>query len=707
MNNKLFDELVTATRDGHISKQKADILVSSDFKMFGMVEFTKSEHIENSPDFIMTVSGYASTIDVDRMNDIVEPSAFESSIATFMRFPVLHLNHDMRDGRAPIGKVMQYLIDETGLLVEAQIVNTAAGREVKALIEAGILKAFSIGFNIKRMEFGNKESPNRITDVELIEISIVSSPANTEAVIEQATSKGITIKSLVQKNTFGEGVNLMLTEKQMEQVETKVDEKIEISVGEIRKEHEVFSTGLSELKQALDNANGDRAESNRLVDKMTRDFVDSQGRLDTAIEDAKKNKRGVKVLPILSTKDILERTDDELDAALGSDGSAKAKEFKKVNDDIILLDALLFCSAKNHGGAYGRGEFLDNRDVRIKTLKMYPMVNEFAKSLEAGTAAEGQEWVPTDLSTQLEELYRLNRSVAALFEEFNMPTNPFDWPLATTDPIAQLITEQSSVIENYADANEQTPATGKTTFTAFKARGRIQLSAELTEDAAFAVLPWATKRAGISLVDAVEQAIIDGDDNGTHRDGDVTAGTDFRQAWDGLRFHANAKGAEEDGANGALTPAMMRQTRVRMLKYGVRPAELAWIISIRTYLFSIMANSNFSDLQTIDKYGPLAQVLTGEQLKFDAVPIIVSEYQRDDLNDSGVQDGVVEDKAASILVNRAQWMIGNKRGITVSVEKNVPFDVFTVFAFKRVAFQTFRTATSENNVASLIDYLTI
>lgn len=686
--------------------------------VYQTVEFTKLKAIEEDTGdgdgslFIYEITGYASTIDVDRMNEIVEPTAFNSSIATYMKFPVIHTNHDMWMSGTPIGKTFEYLLDEKGLLVTAKLVNTAKGREVATLVEAGIMRAFSIGFNVKEMTFGDRVTPNKILDLELIEISVVSSPANTEAVIEQAEAKGITIKSLKPgAPAIGKGVDVMTPEElkalQDEQLAQATEQKkVIVTIADVKKEHDTMSRTLAEMQTAVDNASGDRAETNRLVDKMSGDFLKAQEKLDQAIEDMKIFKHPAKLLPVMSVKDILQRTDPELDMVLSASDAGKAKHFKTMNDDLIFLDALMFASAKNAGTPYGTGEYAEHRSRRITELKFYDEVNEFAKSLEAGTSNEGAEWVPTDLSTQLEELYRLNRSVAGLFDEFEMPTNPFDWPLTTSEPVAQLVTERTTVITAYADSVEETPGTDKMTFTASKARARIQLSAELTEDAAFAVLPWAQKRAGLSLVDAIEECIINGDDNGTHRDADSQGTNDFRNAFDGLRFHSNAKSTEIDGANGALTPVMMRNARAGMLKYGVRIQDLAWIVSPRSYLFSMLANTNFSDFRTLDKYGPAATVLTGEQAKFDAAPVIVSEYARDDLNDAGVQDGVTEDKAVMNLVNRPQWMIGNKRGVTVSVEKNVPFDVFTVFAFKRMDFQTFRSGTSDNNVAGVLDYLT-
>ena len=673
-----------------------------------------------SSDVIMTFAGYASTITLDRQGEIVDPQAFNETMTQFMEFPVLHLNHDFRgfSGGAPYGKITNYRIDEFGLYIEADIIDTPKGREVAALVEAGILRSMSIGFRILERVVSSEENvPTRITKLELIEISIVSSPANTDSLIEQAEAKGIEVKSLtIPPNTKvgnNEGVFSVLTttdvdnriKSSLEPVQNKF-ESADATVAELGKKVDAFNKFIVGFKNSAANGDKTNAELRELVEKSTGEFVTKLDELGKQIELVKASKpTGLgATTPILSSKDVLGRTNEELKRVLGDADARKGIELKRLNDDLMFLDAMMECGSRNNQGQYHH----TSKAERVKGLKYFGKFESFLKGYDL---TEDADWVPTDMSSNLEEIYRIERKVASLFGEFQMPagSGSFDWPIQSTDSLAKLIGETTAIQTAAADSAAEHPTTDKVTFTAMKARARIQLSSEFTEDSAVAVLQWAQRQAGMSIVNSVEDATLNGDDNGTHRDGDIdTAGaTHFAWAWDGLRFHANAKSTEIDGANAALTPAMLRNSRAGMGKYGVNPAELAFVFSPRTYLFSILANTTFSDLQTVDKYGAGATILTGEVLRFDGIPCIVSEYSRDVLNDAGVEDGITQDKAVTILVHRPSWLYGMKRATSVSVEKSIPHDMWTIYAFKRIAYQTFWTGTGENNVAATLDYLTV
>ncbi len=59
-----------------------------------------------------------------------------------------------------------------------------------------------------------------------------------------------------------------------------------------------------------------------------------------------------------------------------------------------------------------------------------------AKALFVANATQGAEFVPDDLSSQLLSRFYLNSQIAQMMidREFDMPTNPFEFPLSTTRP---------------------------------------------------------------------------------------------------------------------------------------------------------------------------------------------------------------------------------------------------------------------------------
>lgn len=143
------------------------------------------------------IKGYASTPTLDRYDDVVEPEAFRKSIMQeYRKNPIILFQHNPE---RPIGKATFMNIDSGGLYIEAIIVDA----EIEPKIKAGILQAFSIGYIPKQIEFrdanGNKLDPESfdvwkpgvkriIKEVDLVENSIVSVPANPDALFTMEKS---------------------------------------------------------------------------------------------------------------------------------------------------------------------------------------------------------------------------------------------------------------------------------------------------------------------------------------------------------------------------------------------------------------------------------------------------------------------------------------------------------------------------------------
>lgn len=128
------------------------------------------------------IEGYFSTKDTDRSGDIILPTAFTNTVSSFLKNPILCFNHDWSQG---IGKVEELSIDENGGKVKARIATgTALSDEVWNLITQGVYNAFSFAFIIKDSTPVNPKEPYSgriITDLDLLEVSVVTIPANASA----------------------------------------------------------------------------------------------------------------------------------------------------------------------------------------------------------------------------------------------------------------------------------------------------------------------------------------------------------------------------------------------------------------------------------------------------------------------------------------------------------------------------------------------
>lgn len=134
-------------------------------------------------------TGYGSIFgNVDRVGDVVEAGAFAKSIARHLKegtAPALLWQHNPSE---PIGVWESLEEDRKGLKgVGRFILETARGREAYALLKAGALKGLSIGYRIIKGEpDGNTY---RLKELDVVEISLVTFPANRRAGITSVKSE--------------------------------------------------------------------------------------------------------------------------------------------------------------------------------------------------------------------------------------------------------------------------------------------------------------------------------------------------------------------------------------------------------------------------------------------------------------------------------------------------------------------------------------
>lgn len=124
---------------------------------------------------------------VDRDNERVDLNSFKFS--NFLKNPVVLYMHDYR---LPIGKVINIYRQGDAIYGDIKLseVDTDAGfsmgKMVKELIIDGVLNAVSIGFSIEKYQFNETDKVYELFGGDLLEVSVVSLPANQEAVRQRA-----------------------------------------------------------------------------------------------------------------------------------------------------------------------------------------------------------------------------------------------------------------------------------------------------------------------------------------------------------------------------------------------------------------------------------------------------------------------------------------------------------------------------------------
>ncbi|MHB2025134.1 MAG: HK97 family phage prohead protease [Elusimicrobiota bacterium] len=162
------------------------------------------------------VIGYAATTDFDLQGDVISESAIKASAEDLLNNSTVLLNHDLND---PIGKVTKADFDERGLLIDALISKTVP--DVIEKIKEGVLNKFSIRGQVleRHQEYmaEYQKVVNVIDKMSLVEVSLVSVPANPEAkAIGWYVSKAL--GSLTPRDRKSEGGAMPENELELEEI---------------------------------------------------------------------------------------------------------------------------------------------------------------------------------------------------------------------------------------------------------------------------------------------------------------------------------------------------------------------------------------------------------------------------------------------------------------------------------------------------------
>jgi HK97 family phage prohead protease len=154
-----------------------------------------------------TFSGYGAVFgNIDSYGDVIAKGAFKETLREWKkqkRLPPMLLQHGgfmglMADDLVPIGKWTAMEEDDTGLKVEGRLINldTDRGKAVYGALKEQVLDGLSIGFRTKEFSLGTKpDEPRRtLKKVELVELSVVTFPANGEARVEGVKTQPRTIR---------------------------------------------------------------------------------------------------------------------------------------------------------------------------------------------------------------------------------------------------------------------------------------------------------------------------------------------------------------------------------------------------------------------------------------------------------------------------------------------------------------------------------
>ncbi|WP_337958570.1 HK97 family phage prohead protease [Sphingomonas naphthae] len=139
-----------------------------------------------------TFDGYGSVWDVvDSYQEVVARGAFTESLAELKAkgrpVPVLW----QHNARQPIGAWTDLIEDDHGLAGKGELLidEVALAKEAHALMKRRIVTGLSIGYWVRESSYDEKTGIRTLTKLDLVEISLVTFPANDDARVEAVKFK--------------------------------------------------------------------------------------------------------------------------------------------------------------------------------------------------------------------------------------------------------------------------------------------------------------------------------------------------------------------------------------------------------------------------------------------------------------------------------------------------------------------------------------
>ena len=175
--------------DGEITIDELDAEVKSLEVLFDIKRIT-----DDDPEG--TIEGYGSVYNVvDQGNDIIAPGAFNKSLRERGTASVKMLwQHDQRQ---PVGRWDEIKSDRNGLRVKGQLIlEVPQAASAHALAKGGAIRGLSIGYIPVKYTIDEKTGTRTLTEVRLLEISLVTFPMNEQAELTGVKSGQVSIRSL-------------------------------------------------------------------------------------------------------------------------------------------------------------------------------------------------------------------------------------------------------------------------------------------------------------------------------------------------------------------------------------------------------------------------------------------------------------------------------------------------------------------------------
>ena len=638
-------------------------------KIFNLTSTFKA--LESDDGSIM-IRGMASTADFDRAGDSISAEAWQKGgLKNFEKNPIILFNHDYDK---PIGRATGLKSGPNGLELECKI-SKSAPANVAELVKDGVLGAFSVGFRVKDADYIKETDGLMIKDAELFEVSVVSVPCNQSATFSLAKSFDSSDEYEEFKKTFTNRVDLAGQSLAKDEVitsgiasDTPQSAEINSADQEIKMDNqnidlEAFAKKVAEdtaAKIAMKQAEQKAAE--KLEAEKQAEIVEAQDiKVKTGIQS------GVEALMADMESKMAEKDADiaSIVAQHKSDLEEKSSEIEAMQNSKK--------SFQNRGGdltKFGK-EFLHASVLGKITGKGWN--TKFAQDLKEKVGVQfdtNAGTLDTIVSTTFEEEVRLSQKVAGLFRELAVNSGATVLPLMDDTNAATFSSGGigDGILENRTQVAANEFELREVTALAKRLISGTYIGADTDEQVVVTILPMILSALARAHARAIDGAFTIGNSSIVGLVGG--AGTDGS----GSFLAGDSTTVTDLAVNGSvnLTAANLMSARGEMGKYGINPADVAYIVNMEEY-YNLVNDPAFSDVSEVGS--DLAAKVTGTMGSVYGSPVVVSDHFSRAAN-----------KTAACAVNVHNYVVPRLRGVNIESDYETANQRTAVVASQSLGF---------------------
>ena len=631
--------------------------------------FTKAAPATNEPSDSVFIEGYASTQDVDRQGDVVPASVWEAGMKNYLKNPIILAQHDYDD---PVGRMVEHRIDSTGLWVKARI---SAAAEIFNLVKDGVVTAFSVGFRVIDAEYNAATELFVIKQLELVEISVVSVPANQNTLFSLSKAFNDADEYRIFKQQFApesesaKGLESSKEADGISQKEWKMNpEEIKQMVADAAK------SAVEQTTKALAAEAAAKAEAQAAKAAQEAEI---EARVKSAVAAAVAATAPAPVVQTVDTgaerlmAEVEKRFNEQQETTKEVLSSLQAALAEK-SAEIAAMQKSKMSFADKSGGEPVSLEEKTHAVMLSSILSKSVSDTKYGKDLlEKASSYHVPGATPWELEVALSMESELRRKlvIAPIFRQIAMKTNVMSIPVNPEAGYASWATSAGTPLVNtFSGGTTLTQDSSgallrhrlkEVTLNAYKVATKEYLGYEEEEDSLLVLLPMIKEAMVRRCAKAIDQAMLTGA-------GDATTPIAGLSSRAGTSAGNNA--LLQKDADGIVSIAKLRGLRAQLGSYGIDPADVAYVVNNDTY-YNLLEDTTF---MTMEKVGPLATVITGQVGMIGGSPVIVTGEL--DGRPAAAANTTIAGAAglaniAAYAIYIPNFMVGSQRGLRMDTQE--------------------------------------